>query len=204
MEKGGGDALDANRGYGAASMRVTAASDRPQISDYGFGNYRDQLVDFRIPRRAQTYPAGRKYYRLQPWHEALLAAVDVDPGVFCRQPHLAQAWPSGYITGNMSEVAMGSSQKRAIKNYRSRLSERGLARFEVLGLTIDRDLIRSLARRLAEDGPEVSQLRIAVSRTIAGEPPKKGGILAALRRSPLVGADLDVTRSREEGREVEI
>jgi hypothetical protein len=99
---------------------------------------------------------------------------------------------------------MGSSQKRAIKNYRSRLSERGLARFEVLGLTTDRDLIRSLARRLAEDGPEVSQLRIAVSQTIAGEPPKKGGILAALRRSPLVGADLDVTRSREEGREVEI
>ena len=99
---------------------------------------------------------------------------------------------------------MDSSQKRAIKNYRSRLSERGLARFEVLGLTTDRDLIRSLARRLAEDGPEVSQLRIAVSRTIAGEPPKKGGILAALRRSPLVGADLDVTRSREEGREVEI
>lgn len=99
---------------------------------------------------------------------------------------------------------MGSSQKRAIKNYRSRLSERGLARFEVLGLTTDRDLIRSLARRLAEDGPEVAQLRIAVSQTIAGEPPKKGGILAALRRSPLVGADLDVTRSREEGREVEI
>ena len=99
---------------------------------------------------------------------------------------------------------MGSSQKRAIKNYRSRLSERGLARFEVLGLTIDRDLIRSLARRLAEDGPEVSQLRIAVSRTIAGEPPKKGGILAALRHSPLVGADLDLTRSRGEGREVEI
>jgi len=99
---------------------------------------------------------------------------------------------------------MGGSQTRAIKNYRSRLSERGLARFEVLGLAIDRDLIRSLARRLAEDGPEGSQLRIAVSRTIAGEPPKKGGILAALRRSPLVGADLDVTRSREEGREVEI
>jgi hypothetical protein len=99
---------------------------------------------------------------------------------------------------------MGSSQKRAIKNYRSRLSERGLARFEVLGLTTDRDLIRSLARRLAEDGPEVSQLRIAVSQTIAGEPPKKGGILAALRRSPLVGANLDVTRSHEEGREVEI
>jgi hypothetical protein len=99
---------------------------------------------------------------------------------------------------------MGSSQKRAIRNYRARLGKRGLARFEVLGRDADRDLIRSLARRLAEDGPEASRLRAAVSRTIAGEPPKKGGILSALRRSPLVGADLDVTRPREEGRTIKI
>jgi hypothetical protein len=103
-----------------------------------------------------------------------------------------------------SELIVGNSQKRAIQNYRSRLSERGLARFEVLGRDADRDLIRSLARRLAEDGPEASRLRAAVSRSIAGEPPKKGGIMAALRRSPLVGADLDVTRPREDGRNVEI
>jgi len=99
---------------------------------------------------------------------------------------------------------VGSSQKRAIQNYRSRLGERGLARFEVLGRDADRALIRSLARRLAEDGPEASRLRAAVSQTIAGEPPKKGGILAALRRSPLVGADLDLTRPREQGRKVRI
>jgi hypothetical protein len=79
---------------------------------------------------------------------------------------------------------VGTSQKRAIQNYRSRLSERGLARFEVLGRDADRDLIRSLARRLAEGGPEASRLRVAVSQSIAGEPPKKGGILAALRRPP--------------------
>ena len=99
---------------------------------------------------------------------------------------------------------MGSSQKRAIQNYRSRLSERGLARFEVLARDADRDLIQSLARRLAEDGPEASRLRAAVRQTIGGEPPKKGGILAALRRSPLVVADLDLVRVREEGRDVEI
>ncbi len=99
---------------------------------------------------------------------------------------------------------MGSSQKRAIQNYRRRLGERGLARFEVLGRDTDRDLIRSLARRLAEDGPEASLLRVAVSQTIAGEPPKKGGILAALRRSPLVGVDLDLTRPREEGHKVDL
>lgn len=98
---------------------------------------------------------------------------------------------------------MGSSQKRAIRNYRSRLGERGLARFEVLGRDADRDLIRSLARRLAEDGPEAARLRATVSQSIAGEPPKRGGILAALRRSPLIAADLDLSRPREEGRKVE-
>jgi len=73
-----------------------------------------------------------------------------------------------------------------------------------LGRNADRDLIRSLARRLAEDSPEASELRATVTKSVAGEPPKKGGILAALRRSPLVGADLDLTRLREEGRKVEI
>jgi hypothetical protein len=99
---------------------------------------------------------------------------------------------------------LNTSQKLAIRNYRTRLSKRGLARFEVLGRAADRDLIRSLARRLAEDNPGASQLRAAVSRTIAGEPAKKGGILAALRRSPMVGADLDFTRPREEGRKADL
>jgi hypothetical protein len=97
-----------------------------------------------------------------------------------------------------------TSQKRAIKNYRDRLIERGLARFEVLGLDADRDLIRSLARRLADDGPDAARIRATVSRSIAGESPRKGGILDALRRSPLVGADLDLARSREGGRKVDL
>jgi hypothetical protein len=99
---------------------------------------------------------------------------------------------------------VGNAQKRAIQNYRSRLGERGLARFEVLGRDADRDLIRSLARRLAEDTPEASKLRAAMSSSIAGDPPQPGGILAALRRSPLVGADLNLSRSREEGRKVDL
>src|SRR4051795_9544801 len=99
---------------------------------------------------------------------------------------------------------MGNSQKRAIQNYRSRLSERGLARFEVLGLERDRDLIRSLARRLADDGPDASRIRATVNQTISGEPPKTGGIVAALRRSPLVGSDLDLSRSRVQGRKIDL
>jgi hypothetical protein len=52
----------------------------------------------------------------------------------------------------------------------------------------------------SDDGSEAVPIRAAVRRSINGEPPKKGGILAALRRSPLVGADLDLARSREGGR----
>lgn len=99
---------------------------------------------------------------------------------------------------------MGNSQKRAVRNYRSRLSERGLSRFEVLGRDTDRDLIRAVARQLAEDGPAATQLRAAVSQTIASESPKKGGILAALRRSPMVGAGLNLDRSREGGRKIDL
>lgn len=97
-----------------------------------------------------------------------------------------------------------TSQKRALRNYRKRLSERGVARFEVLGLDADRELIRLLARRLAENGSDATRIRATVRRTISGEPPRKGGILDALRRSPLVGADLDVGRAVTHGRKIDM
>ena len=52
-----------------------------------------------------------------------------------------------------------TSQKQAIKNYRKRLSERGMARFEVLGLDADRELIRTLAKRLSDDCPDSARIR---------------------------------------------
>ena len=97
-----------------------------------------------------------------------------------------------------------TSQRRAIDNYRKRLNQRGMARFEVLGLDADRELIRSLARRLADNGPDSARIRATVRRTVAGEPPKKGGILDALRRSPLVGADLNLKRPVVTGRKVDL
>ncbi len=50
------------------------------------------------------------------------------------------------------------SQKRAISNYRKRLHKRGMARFEVLALDADRDLIRSLAKWLADDSPDSARI----------------------------------------------
>jgi hypothetical protein len=97
-----------------------------------------------------------------------------------------------------------SSQRRAIHNYRTRLTERGMTRFEVIGRDADRELVRSIARHLAEGGPEADRLRAVVSQAISGEPPRKGGILKALLASPLVGSELDLARSREDGRKVDI
>lgn len=97
-----------------------------------------------------------------------------------------------------------TAQKQAVRNYRNRLADQGLKRFEVLGLEDDRALIRTLARRLADGGTEASKLRASVAQTLGGDGPRKGGVVAALRRSPLVGAALDLDRPREEGRKVDL
>ncbi len=96
-----------------------------------------------------------------------------------------------------------TSQQRAVRAYRGRLSERGMARFEVVGLASDRELIRSLARRLAEGDAEAARIRAAVSRG-PERPPSKGGVLRALRNSPAVGAELDLKRLRPRLRKINL
>ncbi|GLR91861.1 hypothetical protein [Bradyrhizobium iriomotense] len=100
-------------------------------------------------------------------------------------------------------MVSNNAQKRAIANYRSRMTERGIVRFELQSLETDRDLIRMLARKLTE-GQETGQLRRTLQQAVSDEPSKPGGILTALRRSPLVGADLDLTRPREDVRKVDL
>lgn len=95
-------------------------------------------------------------------------------------------------------------QKRALKQYRKRLNQRGIARFEVLGRDADRELIRLVAKRLAGDEPDSGRIRVIISQAISEDRPAKGGILDALRRSPLVGADLDLDRPVIPGRKVEL
>jgi hypothetical protein len=97
-----------------------------------------------------------------------------------------------------------SAQKRALQNYRQRLTQRGMARFEVLGLEIDRPLIRSLAKRLADQGPGSTKIREAVRRSLSKESSKKGNILLSLRRSPLVSTNLRLTRSITADRKVDL
>lgn len=96
------------------------------------------------------------------------------------------------------------AQKRANKNYRSRLTRRGITRFEVMAPDSDRELIRALARALTDGGPDAGQARTVVQQVLSGRQGKTGGILAALRRSPMVGTDIDLRRPRESGRKVDL
>ena len=98
-----------------------------------------------------------------------------------------------------------NSQRRAIEAHRRRLAACGLGRFEVRGLEADKELIRGIARRLAADDAEAGALRADLARRVGGAgPPRVGGILAALRRSPLVGSDLNLSREETPGRDTEL
>ena len=107
---------------------------------------------------------------------------------------------TGHITGHMGKA----SQRSAVARHRLRLRERGVSRYEVRGLDSDKDLVRSLARRLAKDDAAAAALRVDVADKIAAGTGKRGGILAALRRSPLVGAGLRVRREHSTGRDVDL
>jgi len=95
-----------------------------------------------------------------------------------------------------------TAQNRAVQTYRKRLNKRGLARFEVLGLKKDRELVRAVARRLAENTPEAEKMRVSMQQTIAEKPGANGGILEILRGWPL--AELNLTRPFEEGRKIDL
>jgi hypothetical protein len=61
-----------------------------------------------------------------------------------------------------------------MESYRARLTQRGPERFEVLAPETDRELIRSIARQLAEAGPNSEQTRQRIKALVSGEPAKAG------------------------------
>lgn len=82
------------------------------------------------------------------------------------------------------------------------LADASLGRFQVRGRVTDKELIRNVAERLVADDAEADLLRAELARRVGGGRQRPaGGILAALRRSPLVGADLDLSREQTLGRD---
>lgn len=96
------------------------------------------------------------------------------------------------------------AQAKAIKNHRRRLKRRGIQRFEVQGRASDKALLRALAKRLADDSAGALRIRQAVAGAVASGNETQGGVWKALRRSPLVGADVSFERLGIEPRDVEL
>jgi hypothetical protein len=71
-------------------------------------------------------------------------------------------------------------------------------------LARDKELVRKLAKRLSADTADAAQLRTHMLAQVSDEPPRCGGVWAALRRSPLVGANLNLEREVVPPREVDL
>jgi hypothetical protein len=99
----------------------------------------------------------------------------------------------------------GISHKRAAKKRRTRIKQQrdDMVRCWMVILKTDLELLRSLASRLAENDSEAARIRAIVARSIADKASSRGGILAALRRSPLVSSNLNVRRSVTDGRRLD-
>lgn len=83
---------------------------------------------------------------------------------------------------------------------RARHRKNEIIQYEVVGSESDRDIIRSLVKRPAKGGGEADRVRTQIDEALDG----KGGIVAALLRSPPVGADLDLPRDRVAPRDIEL
>jgi hypothetical protein len=100
---------------------------------------------------------------------------------------------------------MNASQKQAIATHRRRLGERGFGRYEVRGLVQDKELVRKFAKRLATNDAEAARLRTEVAQRVRPHPLLSGkDIWDALRRSPAVGADLDLSREVVSERDIDL
>jgi hypothetical protein len=97
-----------------------------------------------------------------------------------------------------------SAQQRALEKHRRDLRQSGLSRYEVRGLDADKELLRALAKKLAARDEGAAKLRNEVAEKLAGKRGKRGGIFAALRRSPMVGADIDLERPHISGRNIDL
>ncbi|HML11914.1 MAG TPA: hypothetical protein VK456_01325 [Xanthobacteraceae bacterium] len=95
------------------------------------------------------------------------------------------------------------SQTRRVANHRRHRGP-GISRYQVCGLNRDKELIRQVARQLAADDAAAKRLRKELTQKTVATTPSGASIVAALRRSPLVGVDWEIERPIEHGREIDL
>jgi len=79
-----------------------------------------------------------------------------------------------------------------------------MSRYEVRGLTRDKELVRHVARKLAAGDAAAKRLRKELTKKTKELESPPVNIVDALRRSPLVGLDWEIERPIEYGREIDL
>jgi len=97
-----------------------------------------------------------------------------------------------------------SAQYRAVMKNRRTMRARGLARYEVRGAEKDRDLIRALAKTLANDDDTAKKVRSAIEQALTAQGMTGRDIVEWLRASPLVGVDWYAGRPFDPGRKIDL
>ena len=68
----------------------------------------------------------------------------------------------------------------------------------------DKELVRKFAKRLTANDDDAMRLRADVAPRVEEQPARRGGILAALLRSPLIGSGIRLEREVTSGRDVDL
>jgi hypothetical protein len=115
---------------------------------------------------------------------------------------LVGAMVSGYISGSKTEVPSImpiGQRKKALSQYRRRLTRRGVIRLEVHVRKDDAPLVRGIVRALADPNRESETRALLRERFGTG---KASGLKALLASAPLEGVDL--SRPCDFGRDIEL
>lgn len=82
-----------------------------------------------------------------------------------------------------------SAQAKASLNYRKRLKEKGMQRFEVVGRVADKALLRAIATEIANDSEQAEKLRRELVKAVN---PANNSVLSVFDRPELRGLDLQI------------
>lgn len=82
-----------------------------------------------------------------------------------------------------------SAQAKASRSYRKRLVAKGMQRFEVVGRSTDKALLRALAAKIANDNEQAEKLRRKLVKVVN---PANSSVLSVFDRPELRGLNLQI------------
>lgn len=105
----------------------------------------------------------------------------------------------------MEQGKSTNRQKGRVARHRTRVAASGSKRVEVTVPTCDAGLVKAIAGALRSGGEDAKRIRDSLQPIVSSSKAKTGSELVAFfRKSPLVGADLQIERDASTGRPADL